>query len=452
MNDSTAEKFASLLATCATTGKSDELRKEAAAQNLLKTAMTPQEKLLWALGGSAVGAGIGGAAGYFSNTDEKKKKRDALYGALSGGLLGLGVPLIGIGSDAVAQATDKINTANNTLKSDVAKATKPATGATPDGKRTWGNFAYSWLPGTSKETVFDDPKHPYHSINPGNVSGRLVGGLSGGLGGYLSGAAVDSARTGIAQSRANAQHERGVQRAMLNDLLTNTGGGKTRDAFQVGAADLLREIRQAPRGTIGQRIVDYFSRVAENGPRGAAAKAVGLTPYTGGRFEQLASFLPRFLSRRLPVIDQSSLEAFHNKRRYVRALVETAQNRAVGRSARAVDNFAGGVSAAAANPSRPQPTGRGGRPLPTSSRSFNSLREALGVNLPRGEAPLRPDGSAIKLPKRPEVARRSGGRKIGGPSGALIGTLAAHPYFAEQFLNWLHGSQLVDPPPAAAGK
>lgn len=80
--------FSELLAKCAAGGDIAPLRKEAAAQSLVKEAITASQ-LLMPLGGAA----IGGAAGYLGTDNEKRKLRNALYGALTGGVAGAGAQL-----------------------------------------------------------------------------------------------------------------------------------------------------------------------------------------------------------------------------------------------------------------------------------------------------------------------------------------------------------------------
>lgn len=97
MQEHVAEKFAALFADCAVSGNPAELRKEAAAQELVKDANTftdlATNPLVYA---PLIGAGVGGASGYFGTGKEKDKKRNALYGAAIGGLGGLGLPLMAL--------------------------------------------------------------------------------------------------------------------------------------------------------------------------------------------------------------------------------------------------------------------------------------------------------------------------------------------------------------------
>lgn len=124
MNDQTADKFATLLARCAVTGDSADLRKEAAAQELLKEAVDPAAVGLGAL----LGAGIGGAGGYFGTEDEKRKKRNALYGALTGGLLGAGTPLA---LGGMRDANAALNAAGGLNSGEAGAATDAAAPAAP---------------------------------------------------------------------------------------------------------------------------------------------------------------------------------------------------------------------------------------------------------------------------------------------------------------------------------
>ncbi len=83
MHDQLIEKFAALFGECATTGDIAPLQKEAAAHALVKEAFNP-------LIAGALGAGVGGASGYFGTEKKKNKTRNAIYGALTGALGGAG--------------------------------------------------------------------------------------------------------------------------------------------------------------------------------------------------------------------------------------------------------------------------------------------------------------------------------------------------------------------------
>jgi hypothetical protein len=98
MHDQLAEKFSELFAKCAATGDTAELRKEAAAHNLVKEAVNP-------LLAGAIGAVGGGGAGYLGTEKKKNKMRNALYGALTGGLGSAGGALLLNSAPGLAAAT-----------------------------------------------------------------------------------------------------------------------------------------------------------------------------------------------------------------------------------------------------------------------------------------------------------------------------------------------------------
>lgn len=104
MQNELIEKFAALLAECATTGNKAALQKEAAAQELIKEAINPA----YLIGAPLLGATAGGLAGYYGTDKAKKRKRNALYGALIGGLGGAGGAMLAPAvSDAIARFSGK---------------------------------------------------------------------------------------------------------------------------------------------------------------------------------------------------------------------------------------------------------------------------------------------------------------------------------------------------------
>jgi hypothetical protein len=104
MQNELIEKFAALLAECATTGNKAALQKEAAAQELIKEAINPA----YLIGAPLLGATAGGLAGYYGTDKAKKRKRNALYGALIGGLGGAGGAMLApAASDAIARFSGK---------------------------------------------------------------------------------------------------------------------------------------------------------------------------------------------------------------------------------------------------------------------------------------------------------------------------------------------------------
>lgn len=104
MDAKVAEKFAQALAECAVRQNNVGLRKEAAAYQLIKQAEGDLRASPY-IYGPAIGALLGGAGGYFSEDDEKKKLRNILYGAGIGGLTGLGVAGLGDAASRYFNAT-----------------------------------------------------------------------------------------------------------------------------------------------------------------------------------------------------------------------------------------------------------------------------------------------------------------------------------------------------------
>jgi hypothetical protein len=137
MDETTAEKLAGLLADCAATGNTDELVKQADFKQLLFP---------------LVGAGIGGASGYMLTDKEKDKHRNALYGALTGGLSGAGAQL------AAPLVSDWWNSVTN--KSDAS---------------------------TTTPTIDSVTKPTGEPIKPKTPTGTDVAGPAGGVGGAIAG-------------------------------------------------------------------------------------------------------------------------------------------------------------------------------------------------------------------------------------------------------------------------
>lgn len=127
MQEHIANKFAALMANCAINGQVTELRKEAAAASLIKKADPTVDAILGALQhpavyGGLLGTGVGGLSGFYGTQedDRKKRRRNALYGALTGGLSGAGM-----GAVLAARGAQKIapGTGNEKSKGDKPNAT-----------------------------------------------------------------------------------------------------------------------------------------------------------------------------------------------------------------------------------------------------------------------------------------------------------------------------------------
>lgn len=174
MHEQLIEKFAALFAECATTGRADALHKEAAAHSLIKSS---DNAVLSALTNPLVlaplgGAAVGGLTGYYGTKKDKNKKRNAMYGALSGGLgsLGLAVALQNAGPAIKAVTGVDLDTAG-------AGGDKPPAGGAGAGD------------GTAKDQTTNA------SVLAPRIAGG-VGGVAGGTGGLALGKTVDGTRLG----------------------------------------------------------------------------------------------------------------------------------------------------------------------------------------------------------------------------------------------------------------
>lgn len=124
MDANAVEKFSELFAKCAASGDSGELCKEAAAQSLVKTALTPGQFLM-----PAGAATIGGLLGYYNSEKEKDRWRNALYGALTGGVAGTGAQLLAPVATQLLSGNFSPNTSAAQGGGAFNVADKPAAGA-----------------------------------------------------------------------------------------------------------------------------------------------------------------------------------------------------------------------------------------------------------------------------------------------------------------------------------
>jgi hypothetical protein len=152
MHDQLAEKFAELFAECAATGDTSELRKEAAAHNLVKEAegiadVLTNPLLMAPLGGAT----IGGVTGYYGTKKDKNKKRNAAIGALTGGLGGLS-GAIAFGGKPVDGGAKDGDWTTNALKTPryLADALGITGGAVAGGK-FFGGIADKYFPSHAGE-------------------------------------------------------------------------------------------------------------------------------------------------------------------------------------------------------------------------------------------------------------------------------------------------------------
>lgn len=153
MHDQLAEKFAELFAKCAATGDTSELRKEAAAHALVKEAegsiadVLANPLLLAPLGGAAVG----GVTGYYGTKKDKNKQRNALIGALTGGLGGLS-GAIALGGSPVSGGDKDGDWTTNALKTPRYLAdTLGITGGAVAGGKWLGSVADKYFPSHAGE-------------------------------------------------------------------------------------------------------------------------------------------------------------------------------------------------------------------------------------------------------------------------------------------------------------
>jgi hypothetical protein len=413
MDTNTAEKFVNLLAECAVSGSPAELRKEAAAQDLVKSA----NSLLWAL--PAVGAIGGGALGYFGTEDEKRKKRNAIYGALTGGLgLGLGGLLMNQGGKILNDATTGMADANAVAEEKTTGSAPPGVLKTPDGKTTGLGKVMEFIPGGEIPTIAADPNNPmqpdnvYGSINPYNIPGRVAG---AGVG-YAGGVSL-AARANQQEYNKAVKTERGERawKAIETALSKSKDLKPLRDAI----GDVQSRVGLQPGGIRGatNKFLDFFRYRPRSGYHGAAADAINMRNYTSTTWPQwLRSFVPAL---RTPGANEA--------RQSAKVLAQLA----TGEGPPPISPRDGRRLYEAAK--RYEEAQRPGAPKrKIEDQVQNSLRKArMAYN------------SNSKLPARPPNSRKTWGRR-----GALAGSLLAHPYIVESILNALYGSKLVEDQPS----
>lgn len=428
MNETTVEKFASLFANCAVSGNSSELRKEAAAHQLVKQAEGELAAALpWLL--PIAGAGVGGLAGYFGTEDEKRKRRNALYGALTGGLLGAGTGLMSAGnkitSDAAAKMTDANKKFDENNTAIVGEKSKP--------------FYETW--GIGKDTTdgpFDPKtKHPFSVINPHNYVARAAmptgGYFLGGLLGSGAGSAIDRARNNADVSLAN-------RRAIIENRLGGGGSSKRPpQQWQTNARTLIDDIG----ASVARRPVNWTDR--------------------GNRVLDDLSKLPvlRKIWQRMPRAQTGPMAAARD------ALGARAwQNSSAGRGPQSSRGWAGYLENLARVRALADAGRTGAAPTLTPTAKTLQLAEAIRQGLKRrnqaGDLPPVVNGNDRLVPRlsvrkgskprgaetpTPRTGARSGFRAAGRLGGGAAGTIFSHPYFVENFLNWLYDPKNKNAPP-----
>jgi hypothetical protein len=201
MNEITSKRFVDLMAKCAVSGAADDLYKEAADHALVKSS----SPLMWAL--PAAGAAAGGALGYFGTEDEKRKKRNALYGVLTGGLTGLGGAIATTGFNIASNSADNMAATNTAADQAAATAANKSKNwyKQPDGKKTWLGSAADTIPGFSifERGAFTPGEGVYGNYNPLNIPARVGFGGAGYALGALRDRAVVARRNDLADRRAD---------------------------------------------------------------------------------------------------------------------------------------------------------------------------------------------------------------------------------------------------------
>lgn len=166
MDDQLAEKFAGLFAECAVTGDVDALREKTAAINPLLAA--------------GLGATVGGGIGYLGTSKKKNKLRNAIYGALTGGL----------GTGGLALAHNSWNGSPVTGAGADAAADKPGTPKIvkgPDGKLVDAKPEYS---DPQRDLGPDNPHNDISKVRPAVSAAGALGGAT------LAGSGMDATNKG----------------------------------------------------------------------------------------------------------------------------------------------------------------------------------------------------------------------------------------------------------------
>ena len=203
MQEQLAEKFAHLLAECAATGNTAELQKEAAEHQLVKEAASPLSLALASLGGAAVG-GLGGYYGTDSSK-EKNRRRNALYGALSGAI---GGPAIRVAVPHIFELLQG--------KADPAPSVMPKSEQVPA----------KGLSGVGRAVA-----------DTATSNAALTGGIAGGIGGAVHG----GRNPGTLSGAAGRKNE-------LSTLAKAPGGKNSPKLLSPDAQSALGALRQNPNG------------------------------------------------------------------------------------------------------------------------------------------------------------------------------------------------------------
>lgn len=448
MDDQTIEKFAELFANCAVTGNTAELRKEAAAQKLVKEAIDPLLVL-----GPLAGLGIGAAGGYYGTSDEKRKKRNAIYGALTGGLTGLAVPAMFAAKNLMAPQTPESSGASG-------GGEKPSASQNAAAKNPWWQLSDAVVARPDSPFAKNLPKdHPYYNwglFNPHNYTFNAAGtGLGAGTGLYLD--------RNAAQRAANLDGMRAAFKAFLagketptadktvvvkgkpKETSTQTYDTRPIDAGVDAVNDSAR--RSMAASTLKDRLAELIPfRAPQIGHRGEAAKLLGVSqwkPNLKSLFNPPPPSLPPGVHGPLPKQPNFSsrladfLGSFSEYRKRlgdVNAVAEHLRTKTLpaeagesGRPARTTRALAAAL-AASANRAPAPPAGMHRGTPPSAVEVENAIRD-----LAPGQA---------KDVKKPIL----GGRRAA--AGGLLGFLMANQHIARRLLNNVVGEGAAEQPPA----
>lgn len=206
MHDDAAEKFAAVLAAHAV--QSGSMRGQLAHN--IKAAATGKQADMSSLAasplvyGPMIGTAIGGLGGYYGtqDKDEKKKKRNAIYGAITGGLGGLGIPLLTAAFSGVSDQNKQVT--NPSAPAGAGGSAASTAAPKQDGKAAPTSTAPTDPPKsetkpTAGSTDTTDKK-PAQPLTAAEILSR-TGGVA--VGGTLGGRVVDGTINTVTGQRSN---------------------------------------------------------------------------------------------------------------------------------------------------------------------------------------------------------------------------------------------------------
>lgn len=472
MDTNTAEKFAGLFANCVVNSDAVALRKEAAVNGLTKESAGVTDWLMqnspWLL--PVAGTAAGAAAGYLGTSDEKRKKRNALYGALTGGLLGSGGALMGYGSGLAGDATDKMREANNE-KNDAVNDTAPkgTWHRNANGKRTWLGAVAENTPVVEGLTMGGDhPFNPFNGVygyNAYNIPARAVGiPLSGAVGGSVGSKFVDTPTKQKMFTEIDKAHK-------APPPPKRQGNRNPPPVTPAWTLDEIKNVINNVNARANSPVMtwqDRLERIADGIPvpgigrnryTAAAMAEMGATPFTGWRpfLDNIANSVrnPRnaqAIWQNWSAARGATLENLRNAKELGRSARDTTlptsptgQQRLLTAVESVLTNPAAPNRAPAGVPAAPPPR------LPPRPSVFGGAAPATTASQLPAPAPRTrmPSNTELQTAIR-DVARSSGrgtrGRAAGRLAGGTAGLALSNPATVRSLLNYFLGSQLVKPP------